>query len=150
MVHNVRALEQIALLTRHPRFEKPTIDVLRFHYRLAGDRLEISNFEVEAKGLCRLEGEFSLQNKTIDGKFKIGAAPDVVETLPGARERVFTESHDGYLWTSLNLQGPANHPREDLKQRLVAAAKEHFGSGLLAPILKPGKAAVDLLQEIYR
>src|SRR5689334_1733321 len=150
MVHDVSTLGKIAVLTRHPRFEKPKIDVLRFHYRFEGDRLEISKFEAEAKGLCRLEGEFTIENKNINPKCKIGAAPDVVETLPGARERVFTESHDGYLWTSLNLQGPANHPNEDLKQRLVAAAQEHFASGLLAPILKPGKGVIDLLQDIYK
>jgi len=30
-----------------------------------------------------------------------------------------------------------------LKQRLVAAAEEHFAHGLLAPIFKPGKAVLD-------
>jgi hypothetical protein len=150
MVHNVQALAQIAAVTRHPQFEKPKIEILRFHYRLTGDRLEISKFEAEAKGLCRLEGEFTIENKMIDGKFKVGAAPDVVETLPGAREEVFTESRDGYLWTSLNLQGPASHPREDLKQRLIAAAQKHFAKGILAPLFKMGKPVTDLLQDIYK
>jgi hypothetical protein len=150
MVHNVQALAQIAAVTRHPQFEKPKIEILRFHYRLTGDRLDISKFEAEAKGLCRLEGEFTLENKTIDAKFKIGAAPDVVEALPGAREEVFTESRDGYLWTSLNLQGPASHPREDLKQRLIAAAQKHFAKGILAPLFKTGKPVIDLLQDIYK
>ncbi len=150
MVHDVKALGQIATVTRHPQFEKPKIDILRFHYRLAGDRLEISKFEAESKGLCRLEGEFTIENKNIDAKFKIGAAPDVVEALPGAREEVFTESRAGYLWTSLNLQGPASHPREDLKQRLIAAAQKHFAKGILAPLFKTGKPVIDLLQDIYQ
>lgn len=150
VVHNVQALAQIAIVTRHPQFEKPKIDVLRFHYRLMGDRLEVSKFEAEAKGLCRLEGEFALENKNIEGKFKIGAAPDIVETLPGAREEVFTESRGGYLWTSLTVEGPANHPREDLKQRLVAAAQKHFAKGILAPLFKTGKPLIDLLQDIYK
>ena len=90
-----------------------------------------------------------MENKDIDGKFKIAAAPDVVDTLPGAREEVFTESRDGYLWTTLKIDGPSSHPREDLKPRLIAAAQKHFTSGLLAPIFKPGKAAINLLQEIY-
>jgi hypothetical protein len=149
-VHDVQALKQIAVVTRHPQFEKPKIDILRFRYRLTGDRLEVSNFEGEIRGLCRLEGEFSIEHGEIDGRFKVGAAPDVVETIPGAREKVFTESHGDYLWTTLRLTGPASHPREDLSKRLVEAAQEHFSKGLLAPIFKPGKGVIELLQQIYK
>lgn len=149
-VHDVDVLAKIAAVTRHPQFEKPKIDILRFRYRWSGSRLEVSGFEAEAKGLCRFEGEFAIENENIDGNFKVGAAADVVDALPGAREKVFTDSHDGYLWTTLRLSGPAKHPREDLKQRLVAAAEEHFSKGLLAPILKPGKGLIDLLQQIYK
>ncbi|HZR78598.1 MAG TPA: hypothetical protein VFA58_05280, partial [Chthoniobacterales bacterium] len=143
-VHDVQALKQIALVTRRPQFEKPKIDLLRFHYRYTGDRLEVSKFVAETKGLCRLEGDFSLENKNIDGNFKIGAAPDVVDQLPGAREEVFTESHGGYLWTTLRLTGPAHHPNEDLKQRLVAAAQKHFAKGILAPLFKTGKPFIEI------
>lgn len=149
-VHDVQALKQVALVTRHPQFEKPKIDVLRFGYRLNGDRLEISHFETEIRGLCRFEGEFSIDHGNIDGNFKVGAAPDVVEAIPGAREKVFTEMRGDYLWTTLRLTGPASHPREDLSKRLVAAAQEHFSKGLLAPIFKPGKETINLLQQIYK
>jgi hypothetical protein len=149
-VHDVQALKQVALVTRHPQFEKPKIDILRFRYRLNGDRFEISNFEAEIRGLCRFEGQFSIEHGEIDGRFKVGAAPDVVEAIPGAREKVFTESHGDYLWTTLRLTGPSNHPREDLSKRLVAAAQEHFSKGLLAPIFKPGKELIGQLQEIYK
>ncbi|HEV3243322.1 MAG TPA: hypothetical protein VGZ31_02805 [Chthoniobacterales bacterium] len=149
-VHDVPTLKQIAVVTRHPQFEKPKIDILRFRYRLNGDRLEVSNFEGEIRGLCRLEGEFSIEHGDIDGKFKVGAAPDVVDAIPGAREKVFTESHGDYLWTTLQLTGPAHHPHEDLSKRLVAAAQEHFAKGFLAPIFKPGKGVIELLQQIYK
>jgi hypothetical protein len=149
-VHDVQALKQVALVTRHPQFEKPKIDIFRFHYRLNGDRFQISNFEAEIRGLCRFEGEFSIDHGNIDGNFKVGAASDVVEAIPGAREKVFTEMRGDYLWTTLRLTGPASHPREDLSKRLVAAAQEHFAKGLLAPIFKPGKGVIDQLQQIYK
>ena len=149
-VHDVQALKQIAVVTRHPQFEKPKIDILRFRYRLNGDRLEISAFEGEVRGLLRLEGGFAIDHGEIDGTFKVGAAPDVVETIPGAREKVFTESHDGYLWTTMHLSGPAKHPHEDLKERLVAAAQEHFAKGILAPFFKSGKPLIEMLQQIYK
>ena len=149
-VHDVQALKQIAVVTRHPQFEKPKIDILRFRYRLTGDRLKISSFEGEIRGLCRLEGEVSIDHGEIDGRFKVGAAPDVVETIPGAREKVFTESRGDYLWTTMRLTGPSNHPHEDLSKRLVTAAQEHFAKGLLAPLFKPGKELIGQLQEIYQ
>ena len=148
-IHDVQVLTKLAAVTKHPQFEKPKIDILRFDYRWNGDRLEISNFEVEMRGLCRLEGTFSIEHEQIDGNFKVGAAPDVVDTLPGAREEVFTRVEGDYLWTTLRLSGPAKHPREDLKQRLIAAAQKHFAKGLLAPILKPGQGLIDILQSLY-
>lgn len=149
-VHDVTALKQIAAVTRHPQFEKPKIDVLRARYRWTGNRLEISMFEIETKGLCRLEGEFSIENQNIDGHFKVGVAPDVASAIPGAREKVFTESRDGYVWTTMTLSGPVHHPREDLKQRLISAAEEHFAKGFLAPIFKPGKNVLEMLNALYK
>jgi hypothetical protein len=135
IVHDVQALSQIAVLTRHPQFEKPKIDVL--------------NIRAEAKGLLRLEGDFAIENQEIEGKFKIGVAPDVAESIPGAREKVFTDARGSYLWTTVSLSGPAHHPREDLKQRLVAAAQEHFAKGFLSSIFKPGKTVLEMLDSLY-
>ena len=150
IVRNVEALKQIAAVTRHPQFEQPKIDVLAMHYRWNGSRLEVSQFEVETKGLMRVEGDFVIKNENIEGQFKVGVAPDVAESIPGAREKVFTSSRGSYLWTSMKLEGPVKHPREDLKQRLVTAAGEHFAKGFLAPILKPGKGLLQMLNAIYK
>ena len=72
------------------------------------------------------------------------------EAIPGAREKVFTESRNGYLWAPMTLTGPLHHPREDLKERLVSAAQEQFAKGFLAPLFKPGKAVLELLNAIYK
>jgi hypothetical protein len=150
VVHDVAMLAKIAMITRHPQFEKPKIDVLKMHYRWSGTRLDITQFEAETKGLMRIEGEFALENQNIEGKFRIGVAPDVAESIPGAREKVFTDSRGGYLWTSMTLNGPASHPREDLKKRLVAAAKEYFAKGFLSSIFKPGKQVLEMLDGLYQ
>jgi hypothetical protein len=148
-VHDVAVLKQVAVVTRHPQFEAPRIDVFRFRYNWNGTRLEVTEFESETKGLFRIEGSFAIENDQIEGKLRVGAAPDVVDSLPGAREKVFTESRNGFLWTPMTLEGPLHHPREDLKRRLVDAAKEHFSKGLLAPLFKPGKAVIEGLNAIY-
>jgi hypothetical protein len=150
IVHDVQALSQIAVLTRHPQFEKPKIDVLNMHYRWSGTRLEITQFEAETKGLLRIEGDFAIENQEIEGKFKVGVAPNVAESIPGAREKVFTDARGSYLWTTMNLSGSAHHPREDLKQRLMAAAQEHFAKGFLSSIFKPGKSVLEMLNALYQ
>ncbi|MGB8356693.1 MAG: hypothetical protein WCD79_22535, partial [Chthoniobacteraceae bacterium] len=48
--------------------------------------------------------------------------PSSLQWLPGSQEKVFTASHDGYVWTTVRLTGPLNSPKEDLSPRLVAAA----------------------------
>lgn len=149
VLHDVPAFQQIALLTRHPQFKQPKPEIAHLKFRWNGDALEVTELEVEQKGLFRMEGKFRIEHDNINGTFEIGAAPDVIDAIPCAREKVFTTQRAGYLWTTMHLDGPAKHPREDLKQRLLAAAQEHFAKGLLAPILKPGQSVLQLLGEIY-
>lgn len=79
----------------------------------------------------------------------MGATDEVLSAIPGAREKVFTESRDGYLWTSMNVSGPMKHPHEDLHDRLVAAAQEQLAKGFLAPVFKPGKVVLEMLKALY-
>jgi hypothetical protein len=150
LVHDVATLNQLALLTRHPQFEKPKIDVLKAHYTFNGSRLDVAAVEIETKGLFRIEGDFALEKGNIDGKFRIGVAPDVADSIPGAREKVFLDERGGYLWTSMMLEGPMQHPKENLKQRLVSAAQEHFAKGIFSSIFKPGKAVLEQLDSLYK
>lgn len=149
-VHDVATLDRVALLTRHAEFSRLKLDELRGRYEWTGARLEVSELRLEAKKLIRIEGEFVIEDEEIHGKFQIGATADVLDSIPGAREKVFTESRDGYFWTSMKLSGPLKHPREDLKQRLVAAAEEELSKGFLAPLLKPGKVVLGLLNALYQ
>lgn len=50
----------------------------------------------------------------------------------------------------MRLTGPAQHPREDLKQRLITAAEHHLFKGILGSIFKPGEDVIELLQGIYK
>ena len=148
-VHDVPTLDRIAALTHHAQFAHLKLDELRGQYKWTGSRLEVSELRVEQKKLFRIEGEFVVENKNIDGEFRVGTTEDVLKEIPGAREKVFTESRDNYLWASMKVSGPLHHPHEDLHDRLVAAAEEHFAKGFLAPIFKPGKAILEMLKALY-
>ena len=148
-VHDVPTLERVAALTQHPEFARLKADELRGEFKWTGSKLEVTELRMEHKNLCRIEGGFTIDGGNIDGKFRVGVTEDVLKAIPGARERVFTESRDNYLWTSMNVTGPLHHPHEDLHDRLVKAAEEHFAKGFLAPIFKPGKTVLELLKALY-
>ncbi len=149
-VHDVATLDRIAALTRHPEFAHLKLSELSGRYQWSGTRLEVSELKIEAKKLFRVEGRFTIEEQEINGTFQIGASADVLDAIPGAREKVFTEARDGYFWTSMKLTGPLKHPREDLKERLVAAAKEKLAEGFLAPLFKPGQVVLGLLEALYQ
>ena len=149
-VHDVATLDRIAALTRHPEFAHLKLSELSGHYKWSGARLEVSELKIEAKKLFRVEGRFTIEGQEINGTFQIGASADVLDAIPGAREKVFTEARDGYFWTSMKLSGPVKHPHEDLKERLVAAAKEKLAEGFLAPLFKPGQVILGMLEALYQ
>ena len=115
-------LDQIAAVThsdgfRQMRFRKASARISR----LAGV-WTVTNFTTESEGLAKLQGSFTIKAGQIEGVIQAGVAPSTLEWIPGARERVFTVSRDGYLWTPVRLSGPIAHPSEDLTARLAQAA----------------------------
>ena len=149
-LHDVPTLDAIAVLTRHPEFARLKLSELSGRYDWSGTRLEVKDLRMEAKRIFRIEGHFAVEDKEIDGTFQIGATADVLDSIPGAQEKVFTEKRDGFFWTSMKLSGPLKHPHEDLKERLVTAAQEELAKGFLAPLLKPGQRLLELLKALYQ
>lgn len=149
-VHDIASLDRVAAVTRHPEFSHLKLSELSAHYELSGARLEVKNFRMEAKKLFRVEGRFAIEEREINGTFQVGATADVLDAIPGARKKVFTEARDGYFWTTMKLSGPLKHPREDLKERLVTAAQEEFVKGFFAPLFKPGQGLLELLKALYQ
>ena len=139
-VHDVPTLDRIATVTHHTQFAHLKLNELRGQYKWTGSKLEVSKLSMEQKNLFRIEGEFVIENENIDGEFRVGATDDVLKAIPGAREKVFTQSHDGYLWTSMKLTGPLHHPHEDLHDRLVAAAQEQLAKGFSRRFSNPAKS----------
>ncbi|MEX1118416.1 MAG: hypothetical protein WEB60_06430, partial [Terrimicrobiaceae bacterium] len=58
------------------------------------------------------------------GTFRVGVSPQVLQWVPGSREKVFTENRDGYVWTDLLVGGTLAEPTENLSERLAVAMGE--------------------------
>lgn len=149
VLRNVEGLEKIAAFTGRRDFARLKLKELRGQYRWESPRLKVEDFELEAAGLVRASGTFTVRDGAIDGTFELGTTAAVLESFPGAREEVFQRRRGDYFYTTVKLDGPLKKPRNDLKPRLVAAAKKHFAKKLLAPILKPGEEIVELLEKLF-
>ena len=114
-------LDQIAAVTHADGFRRAKITKSSARVSYSADSWNAREFVFESRGLFRMEGRFTLKRGLIDGTFQLGMAPSTLQSVPGARERVFTVFRDGYLWTPVRVSGPADHPSEDLSERLAAA-----------------------------
>ncbi|MGV3533717.1 MAG: hypothetical protein ACO1QR_15215 [Chthoniobacteraceae bacterium] len=116
-------LDQIAIFTRTAQFRRIALTKTEGSFTRDDRRLTVKNFIAESAGLIRIEGDFQVEEKNIDGTFQVGVTPSSLQWLPGSQARVFTVARDGYLWTPMRLTGPLEEPEEDLSPRLIAAAQ---------------------------
>ena len=116
-------LNEIADFTMLQRYRRLSLNRASANFRQENGTLRATDFVIESDGLMRVEGSFTITKGIIDGAFQVGVAASSLALVPGAQERVFTESRGGYVWTPMHLQGPLGGPGEDLSPRLIAAAK---------------------------
>jgi len=114
-------LDQIATFTATQQFRRLVLKRAEGEFQQDGKRLQVSKFVLESEGLIRVEGGFTVENSLIDGTFQVGVTPASLQWMPGSREKVFMENHDGYVWAPMRLAGPVDKPKEDLTPRLIAA-----------------------------
>jgi hypothetical protein len=134
-LENISLLATVADFTGNPSFRRMPLQEIRGDFTCEKGILQIKNFAAESKGLLRIEGSATLgQRGELDGRFQIGVTPQTLQWLPGSRERVFTDSKNGYVWTDLVVGGTIENPTENLSARLAAAmggAVIDQGAGLM-------------------
>jgi hypothetical protein len=85
-----------------------------------------------------------IRGNQLDGSFRLGIAPGTLATIPGAESEVFVPGERGLLWTSLRITGTVDNPKEDLTDRLVAAA----GIRMFEQLPKSGERVIKFAQSI--
>jgi hypothetical protein len=145
-------LDQIATFTATQQFRRLVLKHVEGDFQQDGKRLQVSKFVLESEGLIRVEGAFTVENSMIDGTFQVGVTPASLQWMPGSREKVFMDNHDGYVWAPMRLVGPLDKPKEDLTPRLIAATQGAVIEGAQNAVkegIKTGrdavKGALDLL-----
>ena len=143
-------LDQLALFTASERYRAAPLQNARADFDWNAGNLAVSNLLVESEGLLRAEGGFTVRAGQIDGTLQLGLARSAVRWLPVVGTRVFDQpERDGYLWTTVHLSGPVNHPQEDLTPRLLAATEQEVidkakqGAGA---VIDTARGLLDLLK----
>jgi hypothetical protein len=115
-------LDALAAYADTRRFRVLALNEAHTDWQWTRDALSLQNLVLSSEGLVRLEGSITLRGQELDGRFRLGLAPGTLSTIPGAETDVFLAGERGLLWTTLRITGTLDHPKEDLTDRLIAAA----------------------------
>lgn len=119
-------LDTIAAYANTRRFRRLQFSEAKMKYHRVGDRLELTDIVLASEGLVRVEGRMTIVGDQLDGRFKVGIIPGTLTHIPGAETKVFIRGEKGLLWSPLRITGTIDAPKEDLSDRMIAAAGERM------------------------
>jgi hypothetical protein len=115
-------LDSLAAYADTRRFRILALSDAHADWRWKKGELFLSDLVIASEGLVRLEGSIFVRGRALDGAFRLGLAPGTLATIPGAETDVFSPGERGLVWAPLRITGTLDDPKEDLTDRLVAAA----------------------------
>lgn len=134
-------LDRIAAYTNKLRFRRLVLSEAELKFRQENHRIELSEIVLASEGLVRLTGDMTIEGNRIQkGRFRLGLTPGTLAHIPGAETKVFQRGEGGLLWSNLIVSGTLDDPKEDLSDRLIAAA----GERMLEQVAGGGKAVLQL------
>lgn len=106
--------------------------------------IDLDKIVLASEGLVRLEGSLKIRGEALDGQFMLGLMPGTLATIPGAETVVFQPGPNGLLWAPLRITGTLADPKEDLSDRLIAAA----GIRMLEILPETGQKVLKFTQQV--
>jgi hypothetical protein len=126
---NLRFLEKLAELARERSFEHLELTDCSLNFTWRYPKIEIKDIALEEKGKFRVEGEISIDRRTLSGTIQLGINRRHLDWLPKPEE-IFSRQQGGYFWTTVHLSGTIDQPNQDLSPRIIEAFKESPGAYL--------------------
>lgn len=115
-------LDALAAYADTRRFRELALSEARTGWNWKKGEIFLSDLVLASEGLARLEGNIFIRGRELDGTFRLGLAPGTLANIPGAETDVFAPGERGLVWAPLRITGTLDDPKEDLTDRLVAAA----------------------------
>ncbi len=116
-------LENLAERTKTAEFTRLELNTSRCDFKQQGNTWHLTNVEVEARGLVKLEGSLIIRGNEIAGVFEVGVTPGRLKAIDGAEQRVFVREAKGYKWAvpAMRVTGTLDDIQEDLASRIKDA-----------------------------
>jgi hypothetical protein len=137
-------LDMLAAYADTRRFRVLALSEAHADWRWEKDLMELSNIVIASEGLARLEGRVIIRGRELDGNLRLGLVPGTLANIPGAETDVFTPGERGLLWAPIHLTGTLDKPREDLSDRLIAAA----GLRIFETLPETGEKAIKFTRSV--
>lgn len=137
-------LDALATYIDTCRFRNIPLNEAKCDWRWQQGELSLSHLVLASEGLIRLEGDLTVRGEVMDGNFRLGIPPGTLARIPGAETDVFVLGERGLLWAPLHLTGNLDHPKEDLSERLIAAA----GQRVIEQIPQIGEKVLEIAQSL--
>jgi hypothetical protein len=115
-------LDALAAYADTRRFRVLTLSEAHTNWHWKKGEISLTNLVLASDGLVRLEGSIDIRGRAIDGAFRLGLVAGTLASIPGAETDVFMPGERGLLWATLRITGTLDDPKEDLTDRLIAAA----------------------------
>jgi hypothetical protein len=115
-------LDALAAYADTRRFRMLALSEAHADWRWEKDIIELTDIVIASEGLARLEGRVLIRGRELEGTLRLGLVPGTLASIPGAETDVFAPGAHGMLWAPLRLTGTLDKPKEDLTDRLIAAA----------------------------
>lgn len=119
-------LDSLAAYADTRRFRTLVLNEASTDWRWQRGLLRFTNIRLGSEALIRIEGSLDIRGRDLDGRFRLGLAPGVLASIPGAETDVFLPGEHGLLWAPLRVTGTLDDPKEDLTDRLIAAAESRM------------------------
>lgn len=127
-------LDRMAAYTNTNRFRQLRLTECRFKYSSehregsSGKdvRIVLRDVVLVSEGLVRVTGDLVIDDGNLDGDFRVGIVPGLLAHIPGAESKVFERGEKGLRWAPLRITGTIDKPKEDLSERIIAAAGERI------------------------
>lgn len=137
-------LDVLAAYVDTRRFRTLILTEAHAHWSWEADALVFDRIVLSSENLVRVEGRLVIRDKELDGTLRLGLAPGTLAAIPGAETHVFRPGERGLVWAPLRVTGTTDRPREDLSDRLIAAA----GSRLIETLPETGEKVLKFSRTI--
>jgi len=116
-------LDALGAYGGNPRFRRLALNEAEVDFSWEDGVLRLTRIALASEGLMQLTGTLTVdREERLDGRFRLGLTPGTLAIIPGAETKVFLPGERGLLWAPVRITGTLDDPREDLSNRLIAAA----------------------------